>query len=327
METTFFSKEEGGDKDKNEIPELYRLAKDNINFSQNNGVGGWPRINNTTWTMSAMVAQTAGIPLSIPVDGNSFGNYKSFLPNIHTLTDVLKDNGYNQAVLFGSDASFGGRKSYYKGHGVDKFYDYNSAADDKIIPEDYFEWWGFEDSYLFGYAKQVLSEMASQDKPFSLTMLTADTHHVGGYRCSLCGDEYEENYDNVYACSSKQVYAFVEWIKQQDFYDNTTIIICGDHLSMDADYFERNVESTYERRVYNCIMNSSVNTNNSKNREFSPMDLFPTTLAAMGCEIEGDKLGLGVNLFSDKKTLCEMFGTDWLNTEIPKSSLMYNKFF
>ena len=36
-----------------------------------------------------------------------------------------------------------------------------------------------------------------------------------------------------------------------------------------------------------------------KNRDFSTLDFFPTTLASLGVQIEGDRLGLGTNLFSN----------------------------
>lgn len=48
--------------------------------------------------------------------------------------------------------------------------------------------------------------------------------------------------------------------------------------------------------------------------------MFPTTLAAMGVEIEGDQLGLGVNLFSEKKTLIEQNGFDVMTAEFNKGS-------
>jgi phosphoglycerol transferase len=75
--------------------------------------------------------------------------------------------------------------------------------------------------------------------------------------------------------------------------------------------------------VYNCFINSAVETDNLTNREFTHMDIFPTVLAAMGYEIEGDRLGLGTNLFSDKLTLAEEMGFDLLNTEVSKSSDYY----
>ena len=154
-------------------------------------------------------------------------------------------------------------------------------------------------------------------------MLTADTHHVGGYVCEKCDNKYGEQYENVYSCSSRQAYEFISWIKEQPFYENTTIVICGDHLSMDADYFNRKGIAESERHIYNCFINSAVSTDHSKNRAFSTMDIFPTVLASMGCKIEGDRLGLGVNLFSGSSTLCEQHGTDWLNTEIKKGSSYY----
>ena len=52
--------------------------------------------------------------------------------------------------------------------------------------------------------------------------------------------------------------------------------------------------------------------------------MFPTTLAAMGVEIPGDRLGLGTNLFSAKLTLTETFGYEKLDEEIQKNSDFYN---
>lgn len=169
--------------------------------------------------------------------------------------------------------------------------------------------------------------MASGDEPFSLTMLTADTHHVDGFKCKYCGDEFDEQYSNVLACSDRQVYEFIKWIQAQDFYENTTIIITGDHLTMDHRYIVENTDTSYTRRIYNCFINSAVGGENSKNREFITLDMFPTTLAAMGCTIEGDRLGLGTNLFSGKQTLCEKYGYEKLNGELSKRSEFYNKQF
>ena len=45
-----------------------------------------------------------------------------------------------------------------------------------------------------------------------------------------------------------------------------------------------------------------------KNVNITIFDDFPTTLSAMGAEIEGDRLGLGTNLFSAKETLSEKEG-------------------
>ena len=184
-----------------------------------------------------------------------------------------------------------------------------------------------EDKYLYEYAKSLITRLSKKDRPFAVSMLTVDTHHVDGYKCDLCVWEHNEQYKNVISCASRQLYAFVEWIKAQDFYENTSIVIVGDHPSMDSGFFERNVDDSYQRTVYNCFINSLATPINTKNRTFGAIDLFPTTLAAIGCEIEGERLGLGTNMFSDKPTLAEEMGLDEFNAELKKNSDYYTKNF
>ncbi|MBE6927951.1 MAG: LTA synthase family protein [Ruminococcaceae bacterium] len=324
METSFMSKEQGGAQKVDMIPELTQLAQENVNFSHNNGIGGWPRINHTTWTSAALVAQTSGLPLTMDLSKIEIGKFEGYLPGATNLQDILKEQGYYQTFMCGSDANFGSREEYYYLHGADHVYDLFTARKDGLIPEDYMVWWGFEDSKLFDYAKQELTEISKKDQPFAFTLLTVDTHHIDGYYDkSCCENQHSEQYENVISCSSRQVKAFVEWIQQQDFYENTTVVVVGDHQSMDNQYFVRNVEEGYDRHVYNCIINAPITTEFSKNRVFTPMDLFPTTLAALGCTIEGERLGIGTNLFSGHPTLAEELGLKYLNDQITKHSDYY----
>lgn len=326
METTFISKEEGGSMPYDIIPELTQLAKENINFSESKHIGGATSSYGTGWTIGAMVAQTSGLPLLIPIDGNIYGEYTEFLPGAISLGDILRQNGYTQEIMVGSDLSFGGRRNYFTQHGNYQVYDIFTAKKDEKIPADYSVWWGFEDSKLFTYAKEEITKLAQNNTPFNFTLLTADTHHIGGYFCELCQYEHESQYENVLSCSSRQVAAFIEWLKEQVFYNNTTIVICGDHPTMDNQYIEEYYDGSAPRKIYNCFINSSQENNFvSKYREFSTFDLFPTTLAAMGCEISTDRLGLGTNLFSDEKTLAEEYGYDKIDEELSKTSPFYKK--
>ncbi len=323
METSFLSKELGGAEEENLIPELYELAEENINFSHNDGIGGWPRTTHTTWTSAAMVAQTSGLPLTMDLASIEVGKFEGYLPGAKNLQDILHEAGYYQSMMVGSDATFGAREEYYDLHNTDHIYDLEDAKADGRLPEDYMVWWGFEDSKLIDYAKSELERLSSMNQPFAFTMLTADTHHIDGYFGDCCDSKHTEQYENVISCSSRQIGAFVEWIKEQPFYDNTTVIVCGDHPSMDNQYFVRNVDEGYERHVYNCFINAPIVAINMKNRIFTPMDMFPTTLAALGCTIEGERLGIGTNLFSERNTLAEEIGLDELNAQISKRSTFY----
>ncbi len=331
METSYLDKAQGGAMDTNLIPELTQLAQENVNFSHNESVGGLVEVPGASWTVGAMVAQSAGVPLITPtgVDDwqNGYGKEGVFLPGLTSINNILAEEGYHQALMVGSDANFGGRKTYFETHDVDKVYDLYTAWADGIVPNGYFVWWGFEDRYLFEYAKQEITELAAQEEPFAFTMLTVDTHHIGGYTCGLCGSDHQESYSNAIACSSKQVLDFVQWIQAQPFYENTTVIITGDHFSMDSGYFDRNVESGYVRHGYNCILNAAATATNTTNRTFSALDMFPTTLAAMGCTIEGDQLGFGVNLFSRRPTLLEEFGYSAFCSELNKRTEYYENFY
>ena len=327
METTYMSKQDGGAFVKNVIPELTVLAEDNCNFSHNDGVGGFLTPSGTGWTVAGLVSQTSGVPLkgsSGALDFNEYGK-EEFMPGVISLSDILKERGYKQTVVFGSDASYANRDVFYRGHNTDNIYDLKTAKEEGFIEEDYYVWWGMEDEYVYDYAKKKLSELSRGNEPFAFTMLTADTHFPDGYICTQCESKYNEQYNNVIACASHQVNSFIEWIKKQSFYKNTTVVVVGDHLSMDYQFIGRNVPESYERHVYNCFINSVLPEENCKGRVFTSLDIFPTVLAAMGCEIKGERLGLGTNLYSGKPTLAEELGYDNLEHQLLYSSNYYIK--
>lgn len=327
METTYSDVDDGGAFDENVIPELTEIAQTNEDFS-----GADPKLNGgyslagTTWTMGAMFAQTSGLPLNISISANDMDTQDSFFPGVTTLGDILSDAGYTQTLLIGSEAQFGGRKLYFQEHGNYEMEDYSYAIENGLIPSDYKVWWGYEDQKLFEFAKEKLLQLSQGDEPFNLTMLTVDTHFEDGYVCEQCPTEYDTQYSNVMACSSRQVGEFLKWIQQQDFYENTTIVISGDHPTMDSDYCaEIDQEGNYDRRVFTAYINAAAYAQDQQERTYSTFDNFPTTLAALGVQIDGDRLGLGTNLFSGTKTLLEKFGNSKVNAELKKKSEFIEK--
>ncbi len=330
MESSYADQEDGGIMDDNYIPNLTKLAKENINFSDkaDGKLGGPTCLEATAYTVGGMVAQTAAINLKLHNSGSMFGN---FLPNLTTMGDILNKEGYQQVFLCGSEGDFAGRDTYFTSHKDFHIEDYNAAKKEGFIAPDYKVFWGHEDEILYKRAKKQLEQLSSSDKPFNLTMLTVDTHFPRGYKCRLCKDKYNRQYANVIACADQQVYDFVEWIKKQDFYKNTTIVIAGDHTTMvdTSDPIWSNLNDNYKRTVYNTIINAdcTYKENVTGNRDFSTMDMFPTTLAALGVQIDGNRLGLGTNLFSGQKTLPEKLGRGYINQELKKNDKEYNGFY
>lgn len=323
MENSYMSTADGGIKSSNLIPELTNLQISNTNFSANGKINGAAATVNAGFTMGAIVAQTAGIPLSVPIDLNSLNLYQYFLPGAYSIGDILEKQGYQQVFLIGSDAAFGARKNYMTQHGNYRIEDFYYARENKWIEPDYRVWWGYEDEKLYSNAKSELKRLYKLNKPFNLTMLTVDTHPIGGYQCKLCGNEYPDQYSNVIACASKQVADFVTWIQNQPFYKNTTIVISGDHPTMDTEYIGE-IPSNYIRKVYTTYINSACDYDLKYDRTYTTMDLYPTTLASLGAVIKGDRLGLGTNLYSDTPTLAEKMGYEELNNQLYINSKYYN---
>ena len=325
MESTYADKENGGAYDINYIPELTELAEDNINFSSTNLVGGAHMAYNTSWTMAAMVAHTAGIPLKTVFNQDDVSTYEvgTTLPGAYSIGDILDEEGYRQYIMVGSDLTFGGRRNYFENHGNYTEFDYYTAIDDGIIDEDYYVFWGYEDARLFDYAKGELTEISKSDEPFNFTMLTVDTHFPDGYTDNSCKDTYDNPYLTAIDCSSEKLEEFINWIKEQDFYENTTIVLAGDHLSMNTYSFDGIDEE--KRGIYNVFINSAIDTDCNNNRSFTTFDYYPTTLAALGVKINGERLGLGTNLFSCKETLSEEYGNDYIDEKLMENSPYYNE--
>lgn len=106
----------------------------------------------------------------------------------------------------------------------------------------------------------------------------------------------------------------------QDFYENTTIVLTGDHTTMDKDFLNE-IEQGFPRRTYTAFINPAAQpVLQDERRVYSALDTFPTTLAALGVKIEGNRLGLGANLFSDCKTLVEKNEISYVYEELRKRS-------
>ena len=337
-ETTAQDEENGGVFEDNYIPEMTKIAKENVSFSRTELIDGAYVAPGGGWTIAALVSQTSGLPLKLlsytneSID-NGMGDYEYFMPGATTLGDILEEEGYHNFFMAGSQFEFGGRKNYFTQHGHYEIWDYLTAKEENKIPEDYNVWWGFEDEKLYAFAKEKLIELAAEEQPFNFSMLTVDTHHQDGYVCELCDDKWDEQYANVWSCASAQLNDFVEWLKQQQFYENTTVVIAGDHYSMDTDFYEKLYSGEYigrytgneARGVYNAFLNSVITPVQEKNRMFTTMDLFPTILASIGAEIEGNRIGLGTNLFSAERTLAEEYGYETLCEELSRKSIFYER--
>lgn len=337
LETTMFTKEQGGVWGHEVIPELYQLLfdEDAIFFASDDGTRGTQDGYGSTWTTASLIANTAGIPFKVPVGMNNSYHAEEFLKGAYSLGDVLKANGYRNVLLSGCRTSFGGVQEYFTYHGDYEIIDPNNLqwrAENRtarvVIPESQTNEWGFSDEATFKLAKKFLSTEGDSDQPWHLLISTIDTHFQGytyeanerlGYKGSVTA--YSDQLDNVYATTSRVVGEFVEWLKQQAFYEDTTVVIIGDHVNMLSTFCsDKDAEA---RGRYNLFLNAAVTTDNTKQRSFTAFDFYPSMLAAAGFTIKNDRLALGTDLFSASQTLTELNGLKKVNTELEYRSVFY----
>lgn len=336
MENSYLSKDMGGYLDENLLKPLTDLAVNDGGYvfsNTDNFFGGPIATTGCTWSVASMVNQNAGIPMKVPTGQNSYGKPGDFMSGAVMMGDILDKMGYEQTVMFGASAVFGGLKYMYEEHGNFNFIDYDAAKEKGLIPENYKEYWGYEDDKLYEFAKNELTRMYDTGKPFYLVMETADTHFPDGYVGKNTPRTRDSQYADVIAYSASEVTKFINWIKEQPFYDNTTIILIGDHLSMDKNFF-KGWDKNYERTQFNLILNPAksigkIPESRLRNRYWANFDMFPTALASIGVKIHGDRLALGTNLFSDTPTLFERNGgrAGWklASDEFDHGSEFYNK--
>ncbi|MCF0258460.1 MAG: LTA synthase family protein [Erysipelotrichaceae bacterium] len=324
MESSYADNEHGGFYDESLIPNMQRMSLLNNSFTDDNTVNGALCAESTGWTTAAILAQTSGTPMVyIEPHGQHNGKQEDwtiedrFLPSLETLGDILERNGYHNSFLCGSNALYGGRANYFQQNGNYTIYDHYFLKESGYLPENEEEWkcyWGNVDKYLFDAAKDLITQEAETGEPFNFTMLTVDTHFPDGYVCPDCEDVHHgDQMKNAIACSEKRVYQFVKWIQEQPFYEDTVVVVAGDHLTMAAG-LGRELKG-FDRGVYFTILNGP--EYNGPKRTYTTMDIFPTVVSAVGATYDGNRLGLGTNLFSDEPTLVETMGIQNLNDQIP----------
>lgn len=327
-ENSYLDKSHGGYMEQNLMPDLMKFADEGaVHFShreKKGEFGGPHQTYGSSWSVAGMVNMTFGIPMKVPTDGNSYGMDGRFMPGATGTIDLLARQGYNQTVMFGADANFGGLTSMFTTHGNVHIFDWKYAIGQGLIPPNYKVWWGFEDNKLYEYAKNEITRLAGEKKPFHFIMENADTHFPDGFLEPETERKFGSQYADVIFHSQKQLADFVRWVQSQPFYENTTIVITGDHLSMDQKFF-KDFDPRYERTTFNMFINPAFTNKRfaTHNRQYAPFDYMPTIMNSLGVQIPDNKLGLGTNLASDMPTLIERDGREKVEDQLS----LYSKFY
>ena len=304
------------DLETNIIPNISRLAQNNLSFE------GFHQIVYQDYTIAAMIESMCAVPYrGSKLKG--YEGYQNFLTSLVCYPEILQKNGYETVFIKGADIDFARTGLFMRAHGFDVAMGASELNEKYAYPlkENKGGFGGYNDATLYKMVKEELLRLSENSKPFFLSFLTLDTHAPDYFLSPVCKDNALGKKDIV-LCGDKMLADFIGWLEAQPFYENTTVVVLGDHPETGINRLYPKLQN---RRIINFVLNPSPDFQKVVHTGWTTLDVAPTVLNAAGISFDEKGFGLGRSLFSDKQTLYEKFGRK-LETELLKSSHVYDSF-
>ncbi|GIN89612.1 lipoteichoic acid synthase-like YqgS [Siminovitchia terrae] len=231
---------------------------------------------------------------------------------LDSLAQNLGDKGYYTSAMHANNKSFWNRDIMYKSIGYDYFY---SASDYDITP-DISVGWGMKDIPFFQQSVDLMKEMP---KPFYTKMITLTNHHP--FRLDE-EDKFIDEFDSKSGTLNRYfqtvrymdeaVKEFIQKLKDEGLYDNSIIVMYGDHYGISenhneamAQYLGKEVTPFVSAQLQQVplIIHIPGVTDQSKGKVISKVggqiDLKPTISHLLGVDTK-KAIQFGEDLFSDQ---------------------------
>ena len=287
-------------------PNLNKFLKENIEFTN---------MQNQSYSTTADSEHTVMNSLYPLENGMSFAQYSS--NDYNNIYQNFKNNDYITTYIHGNDGAFWNRQAVYSRLPIDHLY-FDNVFDENV--ERINEYVSDEQVY-----RKVVNEIKNYDDKFYVNIVAASSHtpfELDGIEDKEkkvnidVGDEYRGIYfGNYLEAVNYADYAFgifIDELKKADLYDDTVILVYGDHAGLQMYNWEMQ-DFIKEVRPLNDIQ-TQINYTSilcglkipgierlKIEKPTSKIDLKPTLMEICGIE---DKFSLGRSLFSTKDFVC-----------------------
>ncbi len=155
-----------------------------------------------------------------------------------SLASILKGQGYYTAVFHANEKEFWNRETMYEALGFDHFFDESAF----LVNEENSFGWGLTDEAFF---EQTLDYLKGLPQPFYAKLLTLTNHYPfeipEQYQYISPGETNNEivnHYITTVRYLDEALKSFITNLKESGLYDNTMIVMYGDHYGLSESYYE-----------------------------------------------------------------------------------------
>lgn len=225
------------------------------------------------------------------------------------LPAILKQRaGYNSSVFHGDNKSFWNRDEIYKQFGIDYFFDaeYYDMNEDQVIG------YGLKDKPFF---KESMPILESLEEPFYAHFLSLTNHHPylideedATIEPAETGDGSVDRYFQTARYLDESIEQFFNDLKEAGLYDDSIIMIYGDHYGISDNHLQAlseifgeemtNYKYAELQRVPFMIKVPGVKGKGIVDEYAGQIDVMPTILHLLGIKAQ-DYIQFGTDLFSD----------------------------
>lgn len=220
-----------------------------------------------------------------------------------SLPKALSTHGYTSASFICDEKNFWNQGMTTASYGFDNLYDRIQGKSDKVDA----------DKKLFEYA---LSHLIGLNKPFYAQLVTISTHEPylepqlpgSPLMKGIFADDEVRNYLISVQLLDERIAGFLNGLKEVGLYDNSVIVIIGDHEQMTYNrYVGREQQKVEDCFVPFIILNSPLQAT-QVDKVVGQVDIYPSLLQVMGC-CDYSFQGLGESVFGDSLSDYAVFRT------------------
>ncbi|PKG25725.1 LTA synthase family protein [Niallia nealsonii] len=227
----------------------------------------------------------------------------------HATPEILNENGYYTASLHANNKSFWNRDIMYQSLGYQRFYE----IEDYDVKEENSIGWGLKDVDFFEQSIQHLKEMP---QPFYSKFITLTNHFPFVLEKEdkfieplTTGSKTLNNYIPTVRYQDEALKKFIQQLKEEGIYDNSIIVMYGDHNGISENH-NKAMGELLEEEVTPFVSTQLqrvpfvIHIPGEKGKTISTVsgqiDIKPTILHLLGINAKND-IQFGSDLFSKEK--------------------------